>query len=126
VKNSFEKKGRPEKTTAPVSQEWHIEGSLVIDSEAVAEAQSRKGFFIVATNEMDERLISPAQLLEVDKAQNVSVERGFRFLKDPMFYVESLYLKLPQRMNSGCLFQEFSLREASAARLKSVRVLSGR
>jgi transposase len=28
----------------------------------------------------------------------VTVERGFRFLKDPMFYAESLYLKSPKRI----------------------------
>jgi transposase len=124
VKNSYEKKGRPEKTTAPVSQEWHIEGSLVIDSEAVAEAQSRKGFFIIATNEMDGQLISPAQLLEVYKAQNVSVERGFRFLKDPMFYAESLYLKLPQRIMALIMVMALSLLVYSLAEKKLRKALA--
>jgi len=124
VKNSYEKKGRPEKTTAPVSQEWHIEGSLVIDSEAVAEAQSRKGFFIIATNEMDGHLISPAQLLEVYKAQNVSVERGFRFLKDPMFYAESLYLKLPQRIMALIMVMALSLLVYSLAEKKLRKALA--
>ncbi len=45
--------------------------------------------FIIGTNEPDEKRLSDAQLLDVYKAQSVSVERGFRFLKDPMFYAES-------------------------------------
>lgn len=124
VKNSFDKKGRPEKTTVPVGQEWHIEGSLVIDGEAVAEAQSRKGFFIVATNEMDKRSITPQQLLEVYKAQNVSVERGFRFLKDPMFYAESLYLKLPQRIMALIMVMALSLLVYSLAERKLRKALA--
>lgn len=30
-------------------------------------------------------------------AQGVSVERGFRFLKDPLFFAHSLFLKKPER-----------------------------
>jgi transposase len=124
VKNSFDKKGRPEKTAAPAGQEWHIVGLLVIDGEAVAEAQSRKGFFIVATNEMDKRSITSRQLLEVYKAQNVSVERGFRFLKDPMFYAESLYLKLPKRIMALIMVMALSLLVYSLAERKLRKTLA--
>ena len=62
----------------PLKQEWFISGSLVINTEAVGIAQNSKGFFIIATNEMDKNEITAKQLLEVYKAQNVSVERGFR------------------------------------------------
>ena len=37
-------------------------------------------------------------MLSVYKAQGVTVERGFRFLKDPMFFADSLFLKKPQRI----------------------------
>ena len=49
--------------------------------------------FVVATNEMNVEHLSDMQILEAYKDQGVSVERGFRFLKDPLFYAESLYLK---------------------------------
>jgi len=42
--------------------------------------------------------LSDLELLAVYKDQGVSVERGFRFLKDPMFYAESLYLKKSERI----------------------------
>ncbi len=41
---------------------------------------------------------SDEQVISVYKDQGVSVERGFRFLKNPCFYAESLYLKKPQRI----------------------------
>ena len=65
--------------------------------------------FIIATNELDEKKISDAQLLDVYKAQGVSVERGFRFLKDPMFYAESLYLNSPRRIMSPIMVMGLSL-----------------
>jgi len=123
VKNSYDKKGRPDKTRAPVGQEWYIEGSLVIDSAAVHATQRRKGFFIIATNELDRELITPRQLLQVYKAQNVSVERGFRFLKDPMFYAESLYLKLPKRIMALIMVMALSLLVYSLAERKLRKAL---
>ncbi len=32
------------------------------------------------------------------KAQGTTVERGFRFLKDPLFFADSLFLKSPARI----------------------------
>jgi transposase len=123
VQNHYEKKGRPDKTAEPAGQEWHLTGSLAIDAAAVAEAQSRKGFFIIATNELDGKAITSRQLLEVYKAQNVSVERGFRFLKDPMFYAESLYLKLPKRIMALIMVMTLSLLIYSLAERKLRKAL---
>lgn len=124
VQNHYEKKGRPDKTAAPTGQEWHLTGSLVIDAQAVAEEQGRKGFFIIATNELDTDRITPRQLLEVYKAQNVSVERGFRFLKDPMFYAESLYLKSPKRIMALIMVMTLSLLVYSLAERKLRKALA--
>ena len=123
VKNSYGKKGRPDSSQGPAGQEWYIEGSLVINPAAVGEVQGRKGFFIIATNEMDKDAMTSAQLLEVYKAQNVSVERGFRFLKDPMFYAESLYLKLPKRIMALIMVMTLSLLVYSLAERKLRHVM---
>ncbi len=45
-------------------------------------------------------------VLENYKAQSVSVERGFRFLKDPLFFARSLFLKSPA-------FAFFAFKEAT-------------
>jgi transposase len=124
VKNYYGKKGRPDTTTEPVKQSWYLTGSLVIDGTAVAEARSRKGFFIIATNELDKSKIAARQLLEVYKAQNVSVERGFRFLKDPMFYAESLYLKSPKRIMALIMVMTLSLLVYSLAERKLRKALA--
>ncbi|MEB3229673.1 MAG: hypothetical protein VKJ64_01585 [Leptolyngbyaceae bacterium] len=45
-------------------------------------------------DESDERTtLTAEQMLRDDKAQSM-VERGFRFLKGPMFFADSVFLKL--------------------------------
>ena len=47
--------------------------------------------------------------MSVYKAQGVSVERGLRFLKDPLFYAESLFLNDPKRIMALIMVMGISL-----------------
>lgn len=60
---------------------------------------NRKGRFILATNDMNTEQYSDNQMLLEYKEQQ-QVERGFRFLKDPWFMVDSIFLKLPRRIEA--------------------------
>ena len=51
----------------------------------------------MATNVLDHHQLSNEQLLIEYKAQQ-STERGFRFLKDPLFFTSSVFLKSPKRI----------------------------
>ena len=53
---------------------------------------------MVATNDLDETRLSAMEMLTTYKSQSTSVERGFRFLKDPMFFADSLFLKKTSRI----------------------------
>ena len=64
------------------------------DSGSVAERRQNLGRFVLATNDRD---LSPDELLANYKEQG-TVERGFRFLKDPSFWVVEIYLKKPSRI----------------------------
>ena len=57
----------------------------------------RKSCFILATNQRDEALLSDENLIKTYKKQQ-KVERGFRFMKDPLFHASTLYLKSPKRI----------------------------
>ncbi len=46
---------------------------------------SREGKFIIATNELDEKKLLSEDVLKGYKNQQ-KVERGFRFLKYPLFF----------------------------------------
>ncbi len=77
--------------------------------EAIEKLKRSKGRFVLATNELDTTLLDDATLLDVYKAQNISVERSFRFLKDPLFFAASLYLKNNQRIMALLMVMGLSL-----------------
>ena len=57
------------------------------------------GRFIIATNVLDSPVLSNDEMLSEYKAQQ-SCERGFGFLKDPLFFADSIFLKSPERIES--------------------------
>jgi transposase len=90
--------GRPVEGATPDVVGYQLEGVLVRSEEALEQARRSLGRFILATNELDPERLSPGAMLSQYKAQAVSVERGFRFLKDPLFFADSLFLKNPGRI----------------------------
>lgn len=78
------KPGRPRTEEPPDQIVYQIEGALM---SSLAKRQARlmaPCCFILATNELDDTLLSDLDLLEGYKGRG-QVERGFRFLKDPTF-----------------------------------------
>ena len=75
-----------------------MKGSISAEPERVEVAKRNLGKFIIANNELDPQKLSAKQMLENYTDQGVSVERGFRFLKDPLFFADSLFLKKPERI----------------------------
>jgi transposase len=118
ARNRYAGKGRPARERQPDRVGWYINGTLADDIEAIEETKKRKGMFVVATNEMDTSVLSDEQLLEAYKDRGVSVERGFRFLKDPLFYAESLYLKSPKRIMALLMVMTLSLLMYSLAEMR--------
>jgi transposase len=94
----YGRRGRP-RAGAPLQQvRWRVVGEVVEAPAAIAAALKSKGKFILATNDMKPAQLPAEMMLAADKAQGVSVERGVRFLKDPLFVADSLFLKRPERL----------------------------
>jgi len=91
-------RGRPRKDTAPAVVGYQWEGKIVSLDTALEAARQRLGYFILATNQLETAELPPEAMLVEYKAQGTSVERGFRFLKDPLFFADSLFLKTPRRI----------------------------
>ena len=66
------------------------------------------GYFILATNDCNQSKLAAAEVLENYKSQQ-QVERGFRFLKDPIFLVSSLFLKKPERIEAMLMIMTLCL-----------------
>lgn len=84
LKPHYEKPGRPRKGESPQRYTYHLQGALVLDEEAVTRLRNQAGRFILATNLLDEQLWSNEMILQ-EYINQQSCERGFRFLKDPLF-----------------------------------------
>jgi transposase len=89
--------GRPRKDAAPDHVEWQILTTLAVDEAAVAREARHKAAYIVATNVLDSAQLSTHELIQTYQEQH-SVERGFAFLKDPLFLASSVFVKKPERI----------------------------
>jgi transposase len=90
--------GRPSAGTEPDVIGYALTGRVKEFTPGVEEAKRSLGKFILATNETDSQELPAVAMLENYTAQGISVERGFRFLKDPLFFTDSLFLKNPGRI----------------------------
>lgn len=101
--------GRPATATEPDIVAYRLIGTISASAEALETAQKSLGKFIIATNQLDVERLSSQAMLEHYTAQSVSVERGFRFLKDPLFFAHSLFLKKPERIMALVMIMTLSL-----------------
>jgi transposase len=89
--------GRPRKGAPPDQVDYQLLTTLAVDEAAVAREARRKAAFVVATNVSDPAHLSDQELIRTYKEQH-SVERGFTFLKDPLFLASSVFVKKPERI----------------------------
>ena len=94
----YPRPGRPPKGAQRQVAGWQVKATCQVNTDRLEEAQKWLGRFLLATNELDKTRLPDEKLLDSYKAQGTTVERGFRFLKDPLFFADSLFLKSPARI----------------------------
>lgn len=136
------KRGRPAKGVEPEEVRYRVEAPIERDREAIDQELERAGRYLLATNDgvvvMDsegEQVLSAEELLTEYKDQS-HVERGFKFLKDPLFFASSLFVKSPRRVAAIAMVMglcllvyalgERSLREALARAGAKIRHQTGK
>lgn len=104
----YQKSGRPGKSSQPNRISYKIQASLVIN-QGVFEAEMRSaGRFILATNLVDDEELSAESAFREYKEQQVN-ERGFRFLKNPLFFTSSVFVKKAERVEAIAMVMAISL-----------------
>ncbi len=93
----YDKPGRPRKGDVPKGYTYHISATLALHEPAVKAQRNQAGRFVLATNLLDDQQWPKETILQEYKNQQ-SCERGFRFLKDPLFFASRVFVKLPQRV----------------------------
>ena len=95
----YGKSGKPKQGQEKEVVGYKIKTSFEKKEAEVKRLMNKKGRFILATNDTDRESYKDETMLEEYKEQQM-VEGGFRFLKDPWFMVDSIFLKTPRRIEA--------------------------
>jgi transposase len=109
-------RGRPRKDE-PMQTVYRINVAFEEDKSAIEKETLKKGKFIVATNELDREKLSDEEALTAYKEQQYA-ERGFRFLKDPLFFAHSVFLENEGRIVAMVMVMGLALMVYSLAEKK--------
>jgi len=87
---------------------YQIKCKLIENQELIKKHENSCGRFILATNILDTTKLAPTEILRIYKEQQ-STERGFRFIKDPLFFADSLFVKNPERVETMMMLMALCL-----------------
>jgi transposase len=88
--------GKPTPGT-PATLSYTMEAQLRVEQDNYDTEVFKRSMFILATNQQVNGAAEEEQLLRVYKEQH-SVERGFRFIKDPNVVASSFFVQKPERV----------------------------
>lgn len=94
---TYAARGRPRHDAVPTATVWQLEVTLTRDPVALEREALRRAAFIIGTNLVDSAAWPDEAVIALYREQSV-VERGFAFLKDPLFLAASVFVKKPERI----------------------------
>jgi transposase len=106
-------KGRPTSSTPLKASEWQIQAHVHTDDHAIEPDTQAQACFVLGTN-IDACALSATEVIAAYKGQS-HVEGGFRFLKDPLLFVSSLFVKKPSRIEGLLMVMTLALLVYSVA-----------
>lgn len=103
----YSKKGRPS-----INSQYTLSYQVLAKTEEKSEAKRKmieqKSCYVLGTTINSQELRDEA-VIEAYKNQNNTVEKGFRFLKDPLMFASSLFVKKPERIMGLLMVMTFAL-----------------
>lgn len=109
----YGKKGRPRADTPLKATAWQRQAHVKPDAERITHAKQRASCFVLGSTLPPEQR-SDVEVLAGDKGQ-APAEGGGRCLKDPLFFVSSLVVKNPSRMQGLLMVMTLALLVYSVA-----------
>jgi transposase len=100
-------KGRPTPTSPSKASDWQIHAQARPDQERLASRKQQSACFVIGTH-IEANQLSDPEVIRAYKAQ-AQAEGGFRFLKDPLFFVSSLFVKKPCRIQGLLMVMTLAL-----------------
>ncbi len=121
-KPHYQRRGRPRPGDEVSYYTYHIQATLIENEIVVKNHRNQAGRFILATNLLEEETNLTTDenpkfnkkkwtedlILKEYKAQQTT-ERGFRFLKDPLFFVSRVFLKSAKRIMALAMIMTLAL-----------------
>ena len=99
----IQKNGKKRKATV-----YQFEGKIEADEKIIEEEKTQAGRFVLGTNILNKEELSADDILNKYKEQQCS-ERGFRFLKDPLFFADSIFVKNVHRVETMAMMMGLCL-----------------
>ena len=89
-------------------KKYQITAEFKLDNQKIISLKRKAGRFIIATNKLDHNSFTSDDILKKYKEQQAP-ERGFAFLKDPLFFADSVFLKTTQRVETMAMLMGLCL-----------------
>jgi transposase len=109
----YGQKGRPRASSNIQAIRWQIQAKVRPDEEKIHHEQNQKGCFVLGTP-LEDNDLTDLEVFRAYKGQSF-VERGFRFLKEPVFFVSSLFMSKPGRIQGLLMVMTLALLVYSVA-----------
>jgi transposase len=100
-------KGRPTPRTPRKASTWQIQAHVRPADEVIKDLQHVQACYVLGTNISASELSDPAAIAAYKNQSRV--EGGFRLLKDPLFFVSSLFVKKPSRIEGLLMVMTLAL-----------------
>ena len=104
---NHKRKGRPKKEMIADKIKYQVKVTVKEDQKKIDAVIDQKSCFVLTTN-IQEKELSDLDVLSCYKGQS-HVERGFRFLKDPLFFTSSFFLDKPSRIEALLMVMTLAL-----------------
>lgn len=121
----YECRGRPNPLTPKVLQGYRVNYTILENQEAITRMLTKKGRFVLATNQLNQDELPAEKILTQYKEQQ-SVEGGFRFLKDPWFMLDSFFVKTRRRIEALMMIMTLCLLVYNFAQYRVRKALKDR
>ena len=116
-KRKYAKRGKPKADTPIKSRTWHIATVSAKDEEKIEKQRRQKACFVLGSN-IAENEFTDIEIFSGYKGQS-AIEQGFSFLKDPVFFVSSLFVKKPERIQGLLMVMTLALLVYSIAQRRA-------
>ncbi|MFK7899216.1 MAG: IS1634 family transposase, partial [Cyclobacteriaceae bacterium] len=100
-------RGKPTEKT-PFQILYQVIFEIMQNKDCIAENINQGSCWVIGTN-IPENELADIEVIQAYKNQNSSVERGFRFLKDPIFFTSTLFVKKQERIEALLMIMTLSL-----------------